>query len=122
MTEIVLMSDPKVAAVPVQECAELLVDVRRDIPLLVDLAGRRAEVAGLRWRLSGEVVADHVDRQAGLGLAVDLVEGVPEVHGPVLRGQLRDHLARRGVQGGEQIDRTGQSWARCVYQAFQSPP
>jgi D-alanyl-D-alanine dipeptidase len=36
MTEIVLMSDPKVAAVPVQECGELPVDVRRDIPLLVD--------------------------------------------------------------------------------------
>ncbi|MFD3314595.1 M15 family metallopeptidase [Streptomyces sp. NPDC058694] len=36
MTEIVLMSDPKVAAVPVQECGEPLVDVRRDSPLLVD--------------------------------------------------------------------------------------
>ncbi|MGP4091831.1 M15 family metallopeptidase [Streptomyces sp. KR55] len=36
MTEIILMSDPKVAAVPVQECGERLVDVRRDSPLLVD--------------------------------------------------------------------------------------
>ncbi|MEU9898620.1 M15 family metallopeptidase [Streptomyces phaeochromogenes] len=36
MTEIVLMSDPKVAAVPVQECGERLVDVRRDSLLLVD--------------------------------------------------------------------------------------
>ncbi|MGW2108339.1 M15 family metallopeptidase [Streptomyces sp. NPDC001948] len=36
MTEIVLMSDPRVAAVPVQECGERLVDVRRDNPLLVD--------------------------------------------------------------------------------------
>jgi zinc D-Ala-D-Ala dipeptidase len=36
MTEIVLMSDPRVAAVPVQECGERLVDVRRDSPLLVD--------------------------------------------------------------------------------------
>ncbi|MEU7368642.1 M15 family metallopeptidase [Streptomyces hygroscopicus] len=36
MTEIVLMSDPKVAAVPVQECGERLVDVRRDSRLLVD--------------------------------------------------------------------------------------
>ncbi|MFE2495923.1 M15 family metallopeptidase [Streptomyces scopuliridis] len=36
MTEIVLMSDPKVAAVSVQECGERLVDVRRDRPLLID--------------------------------------------------------------------------------------
>ncbi|UZI26994.1 M15 family metallopeptidase [Streptomyces sp. VB1] len=36
MTEIVLMSDPKVAAVPVHECGERLTDVRRDGSLLVD--------------------------------------------------------------------------------------
>ncbi|MDQ0994075.1 M15 family metallopeptidase [Streptomyces sp. V3I7] len=36
MAEIVLMSDPRVAAVPVRECGEGLVDVRRDSPLLVD--------------------------------------------------------------------------------------
>ncbi|MCX4552401.1 M15 family metallopeptidase [Streptomyces sp. NBC_01387] len=36
MTEIVLMSDPKVAAVPVQECGERLMDVRRGSQLLVD--------------------------------------------------------------------------------------
>ncbi len=36
MTEIVLMSDPRVAAVPVQDCGERLVDVRQDSPLLVD--------------------------------------------------------------------------------------
>ncbi|MFE7572028.1 M15 family metallopeptidase [Streptomyces sp. NPDC057539] len=36
MTEIVLMSDPRVAAVSVQECGERLVDVRRDSSLLVD--------------------------------------------------------------------------------------
>ncbi|WP_210637613.1 M15 family metallopeptidase [Streptomyces sp. GESEQ-13] len=36
MTEIVLMSDPKVAAVPVQECGERLVDLRRDGRLMVD--------------------------------------------------------------------------------------
>ncbi|MFE9610705.1 M15 family metallopeptidase [Streptomyces sp. NPDC006012] len=35
MTEIILMSDPKVAAVPVRECGERLVDVRRDSALLV---------------------------------------------------------------------------------------
>jgi hypothetical protein len=36
MTEIVLMSDPKIAAVHVQECGERLVDLRRDGHLLVD--------------------------------------------------------------------------------------
>lgn len=36
MTEIVLMSDPKMAAVPVQECGERLVDLRRDGRLMVD--------------------------------------------------------------------------------------
>ncbi|MFE9704648.1 M15 family metallopeptidase [Streptomyces sp. NPDC005930] len=36
MSEIVLMSDPKVAAIPVAECGERLVDVRRDGSLLVD--------------------------------------------------------------------------------------
>ncbi|MFJ8896892.1 M15 family metallopeptidase [Leifsonia sp. NPDC102414] len=36
MSEIVLMSDPKVAAIPVAECGERLVDVRRDRSLLID--------------------------------------------------------------------------------------
>ncbi|MFJ2307124.1 M15 family metallopeptidase [Streptomyces sp. NPDC087787] len=36
MTQIVLMSDPKVAAIPVAECGERLVDVRRGDSLLVD--------------------------------------------------------------------------------------
>jgi hypothetical protein len=46
------------------------------------------------WCLvGGEVVADHVDRQAGVGLAVDLAGEVAEVHRPVLGGQFADHLA-----------------------------
>ncbi|MFD6938714.1 M15 family metallopeptidase [Streptomyces goshikiensis] len=36
MSEIVLMSDPKVAAIPVAECGERLVDVRAASSLLVD--------------------------------------------------------------------------------------
>ncbi|MFF4232334.1 M15 family metallopeptidase [Streptomyces sp. NPDC001820] len=36
MSEIVLMSDPRVAAIPVAECGERLVDVRRGGSLLVD--------------------------------------------------------------------------------------
>ncbi|WP_255955632.1 M15 family metallopeptidase [Streptomyces odontomachi] len=43
MSEIVLMSDPKVAAVPVTECGERLVDVRVGGSLLVD--GRKQDAA-----------------------------------------------------------------------------
>ena len=49
-------------------------------------------------------VVDHVDGQPWLGLAVDLVQKVPEVHCPVLGGQVADHLPGRGVQRGEQVD------------------
>jgi hypothetical protein len=45
-----------------------------------------------------------VDRQAGVGLAVDVVQEVAEVHRPVLGGQLADHLAGGDVQRREQVD------------------
>lgn len=54
-----------------------------------------------RCLVGGEVAADHVDRQGGVGLAVDLVQEVAEVHGPVLGGQLADHLAGSDVQRRE---------------------
>lgn len=44
MSEVILMSDPKVAAVPVEECGEPLVDVRLESGLLVD--GRRWDARG----------------------------------------------------------------------------
>ena len=49
-----------------------------------------------RRLMRGEVAADHVDGQAGFGLAVDLVQEVAEVHRPVLVEQLADdyRLAR----------------------------
>jgi hypothetical protein len=37
-----------------------------------------------RGLVRGQVVADHVDRQAGIGLAADLVGEVAEVDRPVL--------------------------------------
>jgi hypothetical protein len=40
----------------------------------------------------GEIVADHVDGQAGLGLPFDLVQEVAEVDGPVQGRQLADHF------------------------------
>jgi hypothetical protein len=57
-----------------------------------------------RGFVRGEVVADDVDGQAGLGLPVDFVQEVAEVDRPVLGGQLADHLAGGGVQRGEQVD------------------
>ena len=57
-----------------------------------------------RCLAGGQVVADHVDGQAGLGLPVDLIQEVPEVDGPVPGGQLAGHLAGGGVQRGEQVD------------------
>ncbi|QPP07463.1 M15 family metallopeptidase [Streptomyces bathyalis] len=44
MTGVILMSDPRVAAVPVADSGERLVDVRRESELLVD--GRRHDSAG----------------------------------------------------------------------------
>ena len=46
-----------------------------------------------------------MDVQAGIGVAVDLVEEVAEVHSPVLGGQLANDLAGGDVQRGEQVDR-----------------
>jgi hypothetical protein len=53
----------------------------------------------------GQVVADDVDLQPGVGPPVDLVREVAEVDGAVPGGQLADDLAGRGVQRGEQVDR-----------------
>ncbi|MFE0100703.1 M15 family metallopeptidase [Streptomyces sp. NPDC059009] len=44
MREIILMSDPRVAAVPVQECGERLVDVRQESRLLADTDGRELDL------------------------------------------------------------------------------
>ncbi|GAA2433218.1 M15 family metallopeptidase [Streptomyces mauvecolor] len=45
MSQVVLMSDPRVAAVPLQECGEPLVDVRRGGALIVDVRLQDAEGA-----------------------------------------------------------------------------
>jgi hypothetical protein len=46
-----------------------------------------------RGLVRGQVVADHVDGQARLGLPVDLIQEVAEVDRAVLRGQLADYRA-----------------------------
>lgn len=75
MNEITLMSDPKVAAMPVRECGERLVNIRRDSPLLVDERQRDAADAFVFLR---EGVLDRlVKAQAMLprGMRLLFVEG-----------------------------------------------
>ncbi|MET7638577.1 M15 family metallopeptidase [Streptomyces sp. NPDC005438] len=76
MTEIVLMSDPKVAAVPVQECGERLVDVQREGSLLVD-ERKREDSAGAFVYLRAGVLDRLVQAQARLprGVRLLFVEG-----------------------------------------------
>ena len=74
MNEIVLMSDPAVAAIPVVESGERLVDVRRR-PLLVD--GRKEDPAGAFAHLRAGVVErlSHAQTQLPAGLRLLFVEG-----------------------------------------------
>ncbi|MDT0342420.1 M15 family metallopeptidase [Streptomyces litchfieldiae] len=75
MSEIVLMSDPRVAAIPVRECGELLVDVRRGGPLLVDT--RKQDPADAFAHLREGVLERLLKAQATLprGLRLLFVEG-----------------------------------------------
>ncbi|MEU9321600.1 M15 family metallopeptidase [Streptomyces sp. NPDC048295] len=75
MTEIVLMSDAKVAAIPVAECGERLVDVRRGDSLLVDT--REQDPADVFAYLREGVLERLVKAQAMLpqGLRLLFVEG-----------------------------------------------
>ncbi|MFJ2935302.1 M15 family metallopeptidase [Streptomyces sp. NPDC087219] len=76
MTEIVLMSDPKVAAVPVHECGERLVDVRRERSLLVD-ERKWQDSAGAFAHLREEVLDRLLEAQSQLpqGMRLLFVEG-----------------------------------------------
>lgn len=75
MTEIVLMSDPKVAAIPVAECGERLVDIRRGDSLLVDT--RKQDPADAFAYLREGVLERLIKAQAMLpqGLRLLFVEG-----------------------------------------------
>jgi D-alanyl-D-alanine dipeptidase len=76
MTEIVLMSDPKVAAVPVQECGERLVNVRRGSRLLVD-DRKQQDSAGAFAHLREGVLGRLLEAEARLprGIRLLFVEG-----------------------------------------------
>ncbi|MFH8367980.1 M15 family metallopeptidase [Streptomyces sp. NPDC018031] len=76
MTEIILMSDPRVAAVPVEECGERLVDLRRDGTLLVD--PRKSEGSHGAFAHLREGVLDrlrHAQTLLPAGLRLLFVEG-----------------------------------------------
>ncbi|WKE68416.1 M15 family metallopeptidase [Streptomyces sp. WP-1] len=75
MAEIILMSDPKVAAVPVRECGERLVDVRRDGRLRID--ARKVDGDGAYARLREGVFERLLKAQELLpeGLRLLFVEG-----------------------------------------------
>ena len=75
MPEITLMSDPRVAAVPVRECGEPLADVRRVPRLLVD--GRAADPAGAYAHLRQGLLERLLAAQSALppGLRLLFIEG-----------------------------------------------
>ncbi|MFE0806420.1 M15 family metallopeptidase [Streptomyces sp. NPDC058794] len=93
MTEIVLMSDPRVAAVPVQECDERLVDVRQDSPLLVDRRKWQDSAGDFAYLREG-VLARLLEAQAQLppGLRLLFVEGYRP---PALQRHYFDKYATR---------------------------
>ncbi|GGJ14906.1 M15 family metallopeptidase [Streptomyces brasiliensis] len=76
MTEIILMSDPRVAAVPVEECGERLMDVRRHGRLLVD-ERKWHDAAGAFAHLREGVLDRLLEAQKQLprGLRLLFVEG-----------------------------------------------
>lgn len=75
MAEIILMSDPRVTSIPVAECGERLVDVRRDGALLVD--PRKQDPDGSFAHLREGVVERLLTAQSLLpdGLRLLFVEG-----------------------------------------------
>ncbi|MFE1907776.1 M15 family metallopeptidase [Streptomyces gardneri] len=75
MTEIILMSDPRVAAIPVAECGEALVDVRQGGALPVDT--RKQDAEGAFAHLREGVVERLLKAQSMLpdGLRLLFVEG-----------------------------------------------
>ncbi|WP_039935666.1 M15 family metallopeptidase [Streptomyces viridochromogenes] len=75
MNEIVLMSDPRVAAIPVADCGEPLVDVRLEVSLAMD--SRKADPVGAFAYLREGVLTRVLQAQQQLpaGLRLLFVEG-----------------------------------------------
>ncbi|MFD7339413.1 M15 family metallopeptidase [Streptomyces violascens] len=75
MSQVVLMSDPRVAAVPLQECGEPLVDVRRGGALMVDVRLQDAESAFAHVRKGVHERLLHAQELLPGGLRLLFVEG-----------------------------------------------
>ncbi|MFJ9455952.1 M15 family metallopeptidase [Kitasatospora sp. NPDC101447] len=116
MSEIVLMSDPKVSAVAVRECGERLLDVRGGSGLLVD--ERKQDGTGAFTHLRAAVLDRLLDAQSRLpdGLRLLFVEGYRP---PELQSRYFDEYANelRAANPGWPDDRVRSAASRYV-----SPP
>jgi D-alanyl-D-alanine dipeptidase len=116
MSEIILMSDPQVAAVPVQECGESMIDIRRGVPLLVD--SRKQGDSDAYFYLREGVLERLIEAQAQLpaGLRLLIVEGY---RAPGLQRRYFENYAAR--LRAEQPGWTGEQ-IRSAASRFVSPP
>lgn len=117
MTEIILMADPRVAAIPVRECGERLVDVRQDGRLLVDQRKWHDSAGAFGWLRDG-VLARLGEAQAQLpdGMRLLFVEGYRP---PALQRRYFDEYAARlrAERPGWSAERVREAASRYV-----SPP
>jgi D-alanyl-D-alanine dipeptidase len=116
MSEIILMSDPRVAAVVVRECGESLIDIRRGGPLLVDL--RKQGDSDVCFYLREGVLERLLKAQTQLpaGLKFLVVEGYRP---PGLQRRYFENYAAR--LRAEQPGWTGEQ-IRSAASRFVSPP
>jgi D-alanyl-D-alanine dipeptidase len=116
MSEIILMSDPRVAAVPVQECGESLIDIRTGVPLLVD--SRKQDDSDAYFYLRAGVLERLLQAQTQLpaGLRFLVVEGY---RSPGLQRRYFENYAAR--LRAEQPGWTGEL-IRSAASRFVSPP
>ncbi|MGH3427468.1 MAG: M15 family metallopeptidase [Mycobacteriales bacterium] len=116
MNEIVLMADPAVAAIPVRECGEQLIDVRRDSGLLVD--ARKQDAVGAFAHLREGVLNWLIQAQAALprGLRLLFVEGYRP---PSLQ---RHYFEEYGAQLRVNHPEWGDEQVRSSASRYVSPP
>ncbi|MGV9347817.1 M15 family metallopeptidase [Streptomyces spiralis] len=116
MSEIILMSDPRVAAIPVHECGEPLIDIRRGGPLLVDLRKQNDSDAFFYLR---EGVLERL-RQAQTRLPAGLRFLVVEGYRPpgLQRRYFEKYVARLRAEHPEWSDEQ----IRSAASRFVSPP
>lgn len=116
MSEIILMSDPRVEAVSVRECGERLVDVRRRSPMLIDERARDSSDAFAHLRKG--VLARLLKAQENLprGLQLLFIEGYrpPSLQRYYFDGYAAELRAGHPDWSAEQV--------RSAASRFVSPP